>query len=36
MIARSNPLYVKADFLAKLAYQETNSFPRAEQYGITS
>lgn len=33
---KQNPLFVKADLLAKTVYGSTRSFPRSEQYGLTS
>ncbi len=36
MISKTNPLYIKADSLAKSIYTITRSFPKDESYGITS
>lgn len=36
MISKTNPLYVKADLLAKTVYTITRSFPKDELYGMTS
>lgn len=36
MLSKTNPLYVKSDALAKGIYEVTNSFPKHEQYGMTS
>jgi four helix bundle protein len=33
---KQNPLFVKADLLAKEVYAVTHSFPKEEMYGITS
>lgn len=33
---KQNPLFVKADLLAKEVYTVTHSFPKEEMYGITS
>ena len=32
----SNPLFVKADLLAKMVYEITQKFPKHEIYGLTS
>jgi len=32
----NNPLFIKADLLAKEVYFATRDFPRHEQYGLTS
>ncbi len=36
MISKTNPLYAKADLLAKTVYNVTRSFPKDESYGMTS
>jgi len=36
MISKTNPLYVKADLLAKTIYKKTRIFPKDELYGLTS
>jgi four helix bundle protein len=33
---KNNPLFVKADLLAKEVYFATKNFPKNEQYGLTS
>ena len=35
-ISTTNPLYVKADLMAKKVYEATKNFPRDEMYGLTS
>lgn len=36
MISKTNPLYVKADLLAKSVYKKCKFFPKHEMYGLTS
>ncbi|HBU07057.1 MAG TPA: four helix bundle protein [Candidatus Magasanikbacteria bacterium] len=36
MISKTNPLYVKADLLAKEVYKKCRLFPKQEMYGLTS
>lgn len=36
MLSETNPLYIKADLLAKNIYQVTRNFPKHEIYGLTS
>lgn len=36
MISKNNPLYIKADLLAKNAYTFSQNFPKSEIYGLTS
>ena len=36
MLSTTNPLYIKADMLAKEIYRLTNTFPKYELYGMTS
>ncbi|MDO8626173.1 MAG: four helix bundle protein [Candidatus Magasanikbacteria bacterium] len=36
MNEKQNPLFVKADLLAKEAYQIAQKFPKHEMYGLTS
>lgn len=36
MISKTNPLYVKADLLAKETYRIVLSFPKFEMYGLSS
>lgn len=36
MISKTNPLYAKADQLAKEVYKKCRLFPKEEMYGLTS
>ncbi|MFH1947209.1 MAG: four helix bundle protein [Candidatus Magasanikbacteria bacterium] len=36
MISKTNPLYVRADLLAREVYKKCRLFPRDEIYGLTS
>ena len=35
-MSKNNPLYIKADFLAKQVYYVSQNFPKSEMYGLTS